>query len=78
MKSSSGAIRESTVLVENDERGDHAGYPSAGRQQEHDEDASTPPIQNGQGREQYGEQDLQHSHDSNVTEGVMQQFVFCW
>ena len=58
MKSSCGAIRESAVLAEDDERGDHARHPAACGQQEHDEDAAAPPVENGQGRKQDGEDDL--------------------
>ena len=48
MNSNCGAIRESVVLVENDERGDDAGHPSTGREQKNDEDATTSAVEDGE------------------------------
>ena len=58
MRLSCGAIPESVVLVEDDEGGDDAGHPAACSQQEYDEDAAAPAVEDGQGRKQDGEDDL--------------------
>ena len=66
MRSSCGAIPESVVFVEDDEGGDDAGHPSAGRQEQNDEDAAATAVQNSKGRKQDGEQDLQQGHARKI------------
>lgn len=59
MRLGSGAIPESVFFVEDNKGGNHPRHPSASRQQQDNQDAPASSVQNGEGRKQDGEQDLQ-------------------
>ena len=50
------------VLVDNDEGGDDAGHPAASSQQEHNQNTSTTPVQDGKWRKNNTQQYLQQGH----------------
>ena len=71
-------VSSRVVLVEDDEGGDDAGHPAACSQQKHDENAAAPAVEDGQGREQDGEDDLKHGHASKIAESHAFDHLLNW
>ena len=56
-------IAESFVLVQYNQRGNHARHPAAKREQKHDEHRAAAAVDHRQGREKDGKEDSEEGHN---------------